>query len=179
VSNFNSIFFFSLWIYKFSTLVDCTYSCIFLSIHPFIQGGLLRTWPIFQFLNPYTIGRTPWKRDQLVARPLPTTNSFIKVSRDRAVGTATGYWSDSRKVGVQLSVESRIFTSPRRPGLLSNGYRVLFPLGLGGRAVKLTTHLQLVLRTRKCGFIHPLPRTPSWCNAWLVKNRENFNVTAS
>jgi hypothetical protein len=28
-------------------------------------------WPIFQFLNPYTVGRTPWTGDQPVARPLP------------------------------------------------------------------------------------------------------------
>jgi hypothetical protein len=30
--------------------------------------------------------------------------------------------------------------------------------------VKLTTHLQLVPRSRKCGSIHPLPRTSSWDN---------------
>jgi hypothetical protein len=29
-------------------------------------------WPLFQFLNLYTVGRTPWTRDQPVARPLPT-----------------------------------------------------------------------------------------------------------
>jgi hypothetical protein len=29
-------------------------------------------WPLFQFLNPYTVGRTHWTGDQLVARPLPT-----------------------------------------------------------------------------------------------------------
>jgi hypothetical protein len=29
-------------------------------------------WPLFQFLNPYTVGRTPWTGDQPVARPLPT-----------------------------------------------------------------------------------------------------------
>jgi hypothetical protein len=28
--------------------------------------------PLFQFLNPYTVGRTPWTGDQPVARPLPT-----------------------------------------------------------------------------------------------------------
>jgi hypothetical protein len=30
------------------------------------------TWPLFQFLNLYTVGRTPWTGDQPVARPLPT-----------------------------------------------------------------------------------------------------------
>jgi hypothetical protein len=29
-------------------------------------------WPLFQCLNPYTVGRTPWTGDQPVARPLPT-----------------------------------------------------------------------------------------------------------
>jgi hypothetical protein len=28
--------------------------------------------------------------------------------------------------------------------------------------MKVTTHLQLVPRSRKCGSIHPLPHTPSW-----------------
>jgi hypothetical protein len=32
------------------------------------------------------------------------------------------------------------------------------------RGVKLTTHLQLVPRSRKCGSIHPLPHTSSWRN---------------
>jgi hypothetical protein len=29
-------------------------------------------WPLFQFLDLYTVGRTPWTVDQPVARPLPT-----------------------------------------------------------------------------------------------------------
>jgi hypothetical protein len=29
-------------------------------------------WPLFQFLNLYAVGRTPWTGDQPVARPLPT-----------------------------------------------------------------------------------------------------------
>jgi hypothetical protein len=29
----------------------------------------------------------------------------------------------------------------------------------------MTTHLQLVPRSRKRGSIHPLPHTPSWCSA--------------
>jgi hypothetical protein len=31
--------------------------------------------------------------------------------------------------------------------------------------VKLTTHFQLVPRSRKCGSIHPLSHTPSWPSA--------------
>jgi hypothetical protein len=29
-----------------------------------------------------------------------------------------------------------------------------------------------VPKSRKCGSIHPLPYTPSWCRAKLVKNRD-------
>jgi hypothetical protein len=56
------------------------------------------------------------------------------VSRDVAVGMATGYGLDDRGVRVRVPVESRIFFSPRCPdrfwgpsNLQSNGYRGLFP----------------------------------------------------
>jgi hypothetical protein len=56
------------------------------------------------------------------------------VSRDSAVGIATGYRLDDWEVGVRVPVGSRIFTSPCRPdwpwgppNLLYNGYRELFP----------------------------------------------------
>jgi hypothetical protein len=41
----------------------------------------------------------------------------------------------------------------------------------------LTTHLQLVPRSRKCGSIHPLPHTSSWRSAELAKQRDNFIFT--
>jgi hypothetical protein len=53
----------------------------------------------------------------------------------------------------------------------------LFPRGLSGRDVKLTTHLQLVPRSRKYGSIHPLPYTPSWRCVFLVKHRDKFTIT--
>jgi hypothetical protein len=31
-----------------------------------------------------------------------------------------------------------------------------------------------VPKSRKCGSIHPLPHTPSWRSASLVKHRDNF-----
>jgi hypothetical protein len=43
--------------------------------------------------------------------------------------------------------------------------------------VKLTTHLQLVSRSRKCGSIHPLHHTPFWRSVLLVKHRDNFTFT--
>jgi hypothetical protein len=93
-----------------------------------------------------------------------------------AAGIATGYGPDDWGVGVRVSVGSRTLSSPRRPdrlwgptSFLYNGYR-----GLSGQGVKVTTHLQLVPRSRKCGSIFPLPHTPSWPGAWLVKHRDNF-----
>jgi hypothetical protein len=97
---------------------------------------------------------------------------YRPVSRDSSVGIATSYWLDDRGVGVLVPVVSRIFTSPccsdrlwGPPNLLSNGYWGLFPRGKSGRAMKLTTHLQLVQRSRKCGSIHPHPYAPSWRSA--------------
>jgi hypothetical protein len=91
------------------------------------------------------------------------------VSRDSAVGIATGFWLDDGGVGVLVRVGSRIFTCPCRPDrlwgspdLLSNGYRGLFFQGKSGRSVKLTTHLQLMPRSRKYGSI---PHTASCCSA--------------
>jgi hypothetical protein len=103
-------------------------------------------------------------------------------SRNRAVSVATGYGLEDRETGVRVPVGSRIFSSSRRldrpalgsiqppipwvPGALSPG--------CNGRGVKLTTHLQLVPRSRKRGSIHPPPHASSWHSAQLVKHRNNF-----
>jgi hypothetical protein len=58
------------------------------------------------------------------------------MSRDSAVGIATGYGLEDRGIAVRVPVGARIFTSPCRPdrlwdlpNCLSNGYRGLFPRG--------------------------------------------------
>jgi hypothetical protein len=83
-----------------------------------------------------------------------------------AVGIATGYRLDDRRVGVRVPVWSRIFSSPRRPhrlcgphSLLSNGYRGALSLGVK-RQGREGYQLQLLPRSSKCGSIHPLPHTP-------------------
>jgi hypothetical protein len=40
---------------------------IIMALQPFVAP-----WPLFQFINLYTVGRTLWTRDQPVARPLST-----------------------------------------------------------------------------------------------------------
>jgi hypothetical protein len=92
--------------------------------------------------------------------PIP----LITGSRDSVVGIATGYSLEDRGFGVRVPVASRIFSSPRRrerfwgpPSLLSIGYRGPSPRRYSGRVMKLTTHLQIVPRSRKCGSVHPPP----------------------
>jgi hypothetical protein len=79
-------------------------------------------------------------------------------------------------------VGSRIFNSPclsdllwGPPNLLSNGNGGALSPRVKRPGVKLTTHLQLMPRSRKRGSIHPLPHTPSWRSAYLVKYRDNFS----
>jgi hypothetical protein len=47
------------------------YVCMHVSIYLWFYSPLLRLGRFFSFLNFYTGGRTPWTRDQPVARPLP------------------------------------------------------------------------------------------------------------
>jgi hypothetical protein len=121
--------------------------------------------------TPLTDFRTRFWRPEII-KQFPY---FVTRSRESIIGIATGYGLRDQGVGVRVTVGARIFTSSRRldrhlgpPNLLSIGYRGLFPRGLSGWGVKLTTHLQLVPRSRKCVSIHPLPPTSSWLVlSWL------------
>jgi hypothetical protein len=42
--------------------------------------------------------------------------------------------------------------------------------------MKLIIHLQLMPRSRKLGYIYPLPHTSSWRSASLVKHMYNFTL---
>jgi hypothetical protein len=88
------------------------------------------------------------------------------------VGIVTGYGPDNLRVRVQVPVGSRIFTPPYRsewlwgpPNLLSIGYWELFRQEKKQQQSEADRSLQLVLRSRKRGYIHPLPHMPSWCSA--------------
>jgi hypothetical protein len=109
-------------------------------------------------------GSTSFRPRPIPSKSFPIHHLSVILSSDaRVVGIATGYGLDDQGVGVRVPVGARIFSSQRRPNLLwaplsliSSGYRGLFP-----RGVKLTTHFQLVPRSKKCGSIHPLHHTPS------------------
>jgi hypothetical protein len=94
------------------------------------------------------------------------------LGRDSVIGKATGYGLDDQGVRVRVPVESRISPlhvvrtgSGVHPTFYPMGTGGSFPGGQSGRGVKLTTHLQLVPRSRKYGSIHSLPHTPSWLSA--------------
>jgi hypothetical protein len=50
----------------------CNYLSVYLSIYLSMALQPLWTLAAFQFLNLYTVGRTPWTGDQPVSRSLPT-----------------------------------------------------------------------------------------------------------
>jgi hypothetical protein len=98
--------------------------------------------------------------------------AFCIPPEDSVLGIATDYELGDRGVQVRFPVGARIvffstsfipalrFTQPPIqgvPGALSREK--------SGRGVKLTTHHQLLPRSRKCGSIPALPHTPSWHSA--------------
>jgi hypothetical protein len=103
----------------------------------------------------------------------PVTFVFLTaLTMFSSVGIAVGCGLDDRGVNIRVPVGSTIFTSPYRPdrlwgppNLLSNRYPLAFSREWSGKAVKLTTHLQLVQSSKKRGSIHPLLHTSSWRSA--------------
>jgi hypothetical protein len=92
--------------------------------------------------------------------------------RDSSVGIATGFGLDGRDS--ILGRSKSLFSTPQGPdrfrvppSLLSNGYCALSPRGKSDRAVKLTSHLNLVSKS-KVKLKPPLPDTSSWRDVWLI-----------
>jgi hypothetical protein len=96
--------------------------------------------------------------------------SHFTYSQWCAVRTATGYGLNSQGVRVRVRVEARFLSSrcPDRfwgPPSPLHGYQGHFPRGYNGRGMKLTTHLQLLQRSRIRGSTHLLHQVPSWHSA--------------
>jgi hypothetical protein len=132
----------------------CCQVCVVIGPVPSNEKYLLRRWffcrvRVFRALprNGSTFHSTPHTTAMRTSIPAKVMIiNWLKfplliysvVSRDSAVGIATGYGLDDWEVGVRVPVGSRIITSPCRPdmlwgppNLLYNGYRELFP---GGKA---------------------------------------------
>jgi hypothetical protein len=88
--------------------------------------------------------------------------NMFNVSWVNEAGIATGHRLEDRGVGVRVPVPSRIFSMSSTPALGPAQPRIRWvSVAVSpGRGVKLTTHFQLVPRSRKCGCIHLLRHTP-------------------
>jgi hypothetical protein len=51
------------------------YNFPYMALRPFVEP-----WPLFQFRDPYTVGRTPWTGYQPVSRPLPTQDNTNRIN---------------------------------------------------------------------------------------------------
>jgi hypothetical protein len=121
-----------------------------------------KIWTVPLFTHKIRV-MLPWNRDQLqkvhiirriVERKVRIKRESVTVMYNSAVGIATGYELDDQGAGVRVPVRVKIFTTLCRPDRRSSS-----------QGVKLTTHLQLVTRSRKRGSTHPLPHTSSWRSA--------------
>jgi hypothetical protein len=105
----------------------------------------------------------------------------ITWSRDSVVSVASGYGRTTEAVGVRVPVvKNFLFPTWSRPALGPTQLPIQWVQGALSLGIKrqgrerLTTHFQSVPRTKKCGSIQSLPHTPSWRNASLVKDMDNF-----
>jgi hypothetical protein len=112
------------------------------------------------------------------AQPNFNSAGNFKVS---TVSIETGYGLYDRGFEFRVLIRARFFSSPRlpdrfwgTPSLLSKEEQGLFPRGLSGRGVKLTTQLNVVPKSRVRGYIYPLLHTPSRHSAELINHRNYF-----
>jgi hypothetical protein len=156
----------------------------FWKVAPTIPRRLVGLWNhhntcllLFRFFNVLTVWLTSTKLGKNVMQleppaPLCLLASYnqLQGSRNSSVGIATGYGLDDQGGGSSSPgrFKNFHFSISSRPALRSTQPPIKWVPGVSGRGVKLTSHLQLVPRSRKCGSIHPLPYTSSWRNAYLT-----------
>jgi hypothetical protein len=133
----------------------------------FQQGGKSRIQPLPPSLIGFALSHEVFPYFRVSGCATVSGPVLQRTFRGLIVGITTGYVLDDRGAGVRVPVGSRIFSAPRRPDRPC-GPHASYPMGTGSsflRGVKMTTHLELVTRSRKCGSIHPLPHAPSWRSA--------------
>jgi hypothetical protein len=134
-----------------------------MALQPFVGP-----WPLFQFLD-LLHGRAPWMVDQPVARRLPVFVILPVHSRSRNSIVGIAILSGLRRPRGWSSSPSRVrnllFSTSSTPGLRPTQPPIQWVPAVLSRGLKLTTHLQLVPSSSKCGSIRSVPHTLSWRSA--------------
>jgi hypothetical protein len=145
--------------------------------YKWIEGSVSVSDVIHHAFREFPPRHNCWELRRRVSRHFMCYLAFIQniwgiSSPDSALGIATGYGLDDRRIGVRAPVGIRIWFF-RNAQTGSEVHQTSCQIGTGGsfpggKVVgewSLTTHLQLVPKSRKCGSIHPLPHTSSWRSA--------------
>jgi hypothetical protein len=93
-----------------------------LLVLPTSNPALMKGWKYMPvFTTPHNV--SCWKLYLVCA---------VRGGRDSAVGIATGYGLDDRRVGLRVPVGAKMFSSPRRPDC-SGSHPASYPMGTGGK----------------------------------------------
>jgi hypothetical protein len=105
------------------------YIYLSMALQPFVGP-----WPLFQFLDLYTVGRTSWLEDQPVARPLPThidihALSGIRTHDPSVQAREDGSWFRPRGSSVWSATEQH--TDIEKKIMVFRKGAVIFPFWFG------------------------------------------------
>jgi hypothetical protein len=151
-------------------------------------------WPDLSFVvNQFKSGFGSWRsllNVNVYIQPnvnvivlLSRTNLLDVMSRDSAVGMATGYGLDNRTTRLRFPVGAGNFSLRHHVQTGSGAHPASHPMGVGGSftggkrpGVKLTSHLHLVPSSKNAWSYTSTSQYVfmRWC---LVKHRDNFTFT--
>jgi hypothetical protein len=127
------------------------------------------------FTSPYR-PNSLWGRTSFLYNrqtPWPQSASELYRPSDRRLSAKlVSTFADRRVSSGQCGRSQRPYSRISRPDPVGGGS--YFPEGLSSRGIELTTHLQLVSRSRYRGSVHSNPNKSLCRRAWLVKDRVNF-----